>query len=211
MDPVMYGCWDDTQTLTVGCVFHNTPQMLVEPSLQIFLNITFIYAAAIGSITSDTESMIRTILVNVIGPTVSQSDISLEDQQSVSSSFTSMNAVINFKSKLASTKGGASVTASTLNAEAVRAGLQLPDMFTSVSTNVQFADCRSYQLNAVPPMTITGGAAKISSDTAFFSNSQAQGGKGSSNSHTSAAPTNGNRREFNIAIIVVAVCIVLPS
>eukprot|EP00960_Hanusia_phi_P005039 145289-Hanusia_phi.AAC.3 len=154
MDPVTYGFWDDTQTLTVGCIFSDcNPQTLIEPSSQISLNVTFTYAAGLSSISSTTSSTIRTVIANVIGPMISEGDISLVGETVVSSSATSMTAVISFKSKLAATKGRAAMTASNLNAEGAHAGLG-SNMFSSVSTDIFFANFTTYQL-VIPQETTT--------------------------------------------------------
>ncbi|EKX37523.1 hypothetical protein GUITHDRAFT_116332 [Guillardia theta CCMP2712] len=139
LNPVTYGFWDDTSTLTVGCMFIKCiPQVIVQPSSELWVNVSFTYAAASTSLTSTARDIIRTVLANVAGPPATQSDVIINSESSDSSSSTLIKAAISTKSKLYASKASQNLIASSLNTEAVKAGLGT-DLFSSVSATSYFS------------------------------------------------------------------------
>ncbi|EKX47954.1 hypothetical protein GUITHDRAFT_136926 [Guillardia theta CCMP2712] len=192
LDPVTYGFWDDTQTLTVGCLFQQcNPQILVEPSSSILLNVNFNYAAASSALTTTKRDTIRTVLANTAGPLSLQSHVTITSETSTSSSSTDMRVAISMKSKLYATKAAARMTASNLNSEAVKAALGT-DLFSSITATTSFSNFTVTPLQ-VPEQTTTTTTttSRVTTTTSAVETTPAPLNSGSS-TETNPASDKGN-------------------
>ncbi|EKX49195.1 hypothetical protein GUITHDRAFT_136343 [Guillardia theta CCMP2712] len=153
MDPVKFGFWDDTATLAVGCMFHDcVPQVIVQPSSDVFLNVSFSYAAASDTLDSTTRDMIRAVVANVAGPPALQSDVIINSETSESDSSTFIELAIMVKSRVYTSMAMERLTDINLNEEGVKAQLGV-DMFSSVNSSSYSSNYTITPLGLQPDQT----------------------------------------------------------